>query len=331
MNLRLRPFNIDDEPAALALEARCIQGNRPALRFARPSFAARSSLYERSAILVAETPEGKLVGITAWAAKAARLHGDPFATAVHYDLRVDPEARGRGVAQALMGAALEEADSHADSHYSLAAGQNVPVSRAIARFGRPHAVWPLEYLCFPVARFGIGRLPQASDAHTVRRMCLERHPADVVFKREPGASAGHVSSIATPSGAACASIWNGEPFLAEQIVRLPWAWHAAGLAARTIPLIPPIPLRGEVIRSWFLYDLVVPDAREARLLLRGAMAAARQAGRTMLYVLLHVGDPRIEHLSSAVRISFRLPYRLLFTGPQIPGPDDRMHVDPRDL
>lgn len=331
MNLRIRPFHPDDEPAALAIEARCVQGTRPALRFERPSFAERSRLYEKSSILAAVTADGRLVGITAWAARPATLHGSPFAAAVHYDLRVDPCARGQGVAQALMGAALEEADPFAEGHYSLTAGRNLPVAHAIERFGRAYASWALEYLCIPVRRLPRRSVPNAADPDAVRRACGERHPADLVFDGRPETAPGYVGSVQTASGNAGASLWSTGSYLGERLLSLPMLWHAAARLALFVPWFGQIPLPGELVRSLHAYDVSVGSVPEARELVHGLEAAAQRSGSRVLNILQHADDPRLALLADVAPAHYRIPYRLLFTGRRVPGPDDRIRVDPRDV
>ena len=87
-----------DSDEALALDAACAQGGALRLSFRRPTFHARASAYPEHVILTARL-DGRLVGTLAVAAKPVDFLGRPARAAFAFDLRVHPEARGRGLAR----------------------------------------------------------------------------------------------------------------------------------------------------------------------------------------------------------------------------------------
>ncbi|GIX31857.1 MAG: GNAT family N-acetyltransferase [Porticoccaceae bacterium] len=91
MNVRLRPARAADLAALVALEDRCFATDRLTRRSFRRWLAA-----EHRVFLVAESPEGVLLGyclvVLFRGTRLARL----------YSLAVDPAARGRGIAEALL-------------------------------------------------------------------------------------------------------------------------------------------------------------------------------------------------------------------------------------
>ena len=100
MQLRIVPYTLEDNEEALALEKTCPQGDALMLRFRRPTFHARSTVYEHSVILCAKEGE-RLVGIAAGALKQVMLHGRMVRALYGYDLRVHPDWRRYGTARKL--------------------------------------------------------------------------------------------------------------------------------------------------------------------------------------------------------------------------------------
>ena len=66
--IELAPYSFSDNEEALKLEHLCPQGGDLSLKFVRPTFSARSEVYENYRIVTAKVG-GRLIGITAAAKK----------------------------------------------------------------------------------------------------------------------------------------------------------------------------------------------------------------------------------------------------------------------
>ncbi len=148
--MEIVPYAAADSPDAIALEATLDQGEAIALRFRRPTFHARSSVYEKSVILCAKS-DGRLVGIAAGTLKNVGLNGVVRRAIYGYDLRVDPAFRRGGTAQRLGNAVIESLGG-GECRYSLVAGQNRLAVRFTQRAFGAACTIPLVYVIIPVMR-----------------------------------------------------------------------------------------------------------------------------------------------------------------------------------
>jgi len=147
--MKITPYTIKDNDAALDLEERCVQGESIVLKYLRPTFHARSQVYDIYRILCAKI-EDKLVGITAWTEKSVRLHGELITAVYTYDLRVHPDYRAKGVAIRLVRAMFDNIGQDADCIYTLIAGENKrALGLAQQIFGMRFAI-PFTYAIVPV-------------------------------------------------------------------------------------------------------------------------------------------------------------------------------------
>jgi hypothetical protein len=135
------------------------------------------------------------------------------------------------------------------------------------------------------------------------------------------------------AGGGCCSVWTNERLIAERIVRLPRPLKVSRWITR--PLRPlfglDLPGEGDLVRSWFLYDVAVASSRDARNLLHSMNHLAFRSGRSVLYTLLSPHDRRYRWLSSVCRIRLRFPYVLACAGSRLPSHDSAPYIDVRDL
>lgn len=331
--LYIRPFSPADDEAAVALEVACVQGQSLALRFRRPSFAARSEVYDDAAVLCGWLGD-RLVGAVAAARKPVELRGRPLRTTYFYDLRVHPDCRGRGYAHRLMKAALAHMAAEAECHYVLVAGQNRAMLGLLeGNYRQPEEVSiPLTYVCLPVFRPRATRPAERVDPDTVRARHVAATRATFLPSYRPGRMSGFVGSFSV-EGAGC-SVWTNADLLAEEVVRLPLPLRALarlGAALRPLVRLPEVPRPGETVRSWFLYDLYADSTDALRRLLDAVNDAALEQDRVVLYLLLQDTDSLLEWTRAARRLAFSFPYRLLARGSRVPHRDDRVYLDVRDL
>lgn len=330
--LDIRPYTEADDADAVALEAACVQGQSLALRFRRPSFAARSAVYDDAAIFCGWIGD-RLVGTVAVARKPVDLHGRPLQATYFYDLRVHPAFRGRGFAHALIRTALAERVAEAECVYVLVAGQNAHMLGVLeGNYRYPDEVSiPLTYACVPVyRRRGVRATP--ADPTQVRSRHLAAVQPTFVPAYRPDRMEGHVESVAV-EGAGC-SVWTNADLLAEEVVRLPLPLRALAAARPLLaPFLrmPAVPRPGEVIRSWFLYDVYAASETAFGRLLDAVNDRALDEQRVVLYLLLQDNDPLLAWTRTARRLVFTFPYRFIARGRRVPHAHDRLYLDMRDV
>ena len=332
--IEIVPYTAGDSPDAIALEATLDQGEAIALRFRRPTFHARSSVYENSVILCARSG-GRLVGTAAGALKHVVLNGEVRRAVYGYDLRVDPAFRRGGTAQRLGNAVIEFLGG-GDCRYSLVAGQNrLAVCFTQRAFGAACTI-PLVYVIMPVTR-NRRRRPACTDPgpEAIHREFLQHAGTlDMLPPFRAELLAGHVASVRLEAGSAGCSIWTNEALLAEEVVRLPRHLQLLGLVARPFAnahLLPRIPRKGEMVRSWFLYDLFARGVRDMREVLAEVNARALESGKDFVYVLMQEGDPAIRAIREAGYRYLTLPYVFVAGGTNVPAPGSRIYLDVRDV
>jgi ribosomal protein S18 acetylase RimI-like enzyme len=330
------PYSSKDEAAALRLEDKCIQGTSLQLKFRRPHFRARSELYENYRIYCARRG-GEVIGIIAGALKEAELHGRDIRALYVYDLRVHPAHRKTGVGKRLADVLIDDLGRNADCIYTLINGQNEKALGLARRYFLPEVIIPLTYALIPVYKerrektlWKFSGAAENHDAYLRQNPDLEFLPA---FNRRR--LTGHVASLMleSPERAGC-SVWTNEDILAEQVIRLPSFLRALGMANRLLGRwfrLPHIPAQGEIIRSWFLFDLWADDAQSLAGLLAVVNNQALADRRSYLYILLRENDRLLMRLRGSGLKVFSLPYLFLAKGQSMPRETDAIHIDIRDL
>ena len=70
--MKITPYTLEDNEAALDLEEQCVQGESIVLTYRRPTFHARSQVYDKYRILCAKI-DNRLVGITQESFRTGRI------------------------------------------------------------------------------------------------------------------------------------------------------------------------------------------------------------------------------------------------------------------
>lgn len=339
-DVEIAEYSPRDDDEAVELERRCPQGGRLRLMFRRTSFRPRSALYPEWRIWTARIA-GRLVGVTACAIKRAELFGRPVHAGFAYDLRVDPAWRGAGIARRLMDVAHAWAFERAELGYTYSVAGNDVAEHLIGSFGATPA-GGYEYLIVPTARTWPSPEPvrisaeEAYDRHLAREGPFDLHPQPDFPLMGPG----YVRSWLTNAGGrdASCSAWNAAAVLAETLDRAPLEIRIARGLSRLPGLRrlrwPRIPGDGEVIRSWYLYDVTARSPVEARRLARSVTREARAAGIDWLYWIAPDGASWVPGvLADAPKlVSRRLPYLRMLQLRDAPGHGVRTaYVDVRDV
>jgi hypothetical protein len=277
------------------------------------------------------------VGIIAGALKTVQLHGESVTAAYVYDLRVHPGCRGQGVAKRLTNVLLKEIGSRAECLYTFIHGENEKALGLACRNFRAEAVIPLSYAVIPVyRRLAEAELSEYRKPLQIHQAYLEANPG-TEFRApfEDWKLNGHVVSLALnrEKSAGC-SVWSNENVLAEEVVRIPASFRLMSSLSAPLRLflnLPSIPRPGEVIRSWFLFDLYAENKKSLSGLFAAVGNFALANGRTYLYLLLQKDDPQLDWIRQVCRRTFTFPYYFLAKGRSIPKLSDHLYIDVRDL
>ncbi|MCL4476494.1 MAG: GNAT family N-acetyltransferase [Nitrospirae bacterium] len=336
-DITIVPYCPDDDRAAIELEEQCPQGGHLSIRFLRPTFRARSEVYEDFSILCAKVA-GEVVGTIARADKSVKLHGETIRASYIYDLRVHPAHRKYGTAKRLVDAVLEDVKSSADCIYSFVAGYNENALRFARRCLGTRTVVPLTYAVIPVYRsFKAKGGFRASTAREVHELYLKLN-ADMQFVPpfyEKGLL-GHVASLTLDrvQMGGC-SIWTNENLLTERVAKIPIVFRLVRVLTRLcspFQKLPFIPGPGEIVKSWILFDLYASDVRSVRGILEAVNNMALERGRTFLYILLQPNDKLLKFVMSVGFRVFTFPYFFLAKGRVSPMlAEERIYIDVRDL
>ncbi len=332
---KIVPYEPLDEAAALSLEERCPQGTSIVLKFRRPTFDARSKVYDNYKILCAKLHD-ELIGIVAYTKKTVSLHRESVIATYIYDLRVHPDHRRFGVAKRLIEAIIQDIGDDADCIYSLVAGENVRALSLIRYYIKSDVVIPLTYIIIPIQkRVKRTNKYSISSISEIHKMFLKNNPSMIfVPPLHMEKMLGYVASIVLEAEQGGCSIWTNESLLAEQVVALSGYFRVLRVFTKLFgwfSRFPYIPDRGENIHSWFLFDFFARDKEAVHSLIAAVNTYALAKGRTYLYFLLQSDDPMIEFLKGVGLKIFTIPYFFIAKGRVTPLEKDRLYIDVRDL
>jgi len=288
---------VRDNESCLALERLAPQGRKFRLGFRRVAFHRRARNFDDHRIIVARLG-GEVVGTAAMAFKDVRLLGEPRRAAFHFDLRVHPEHRNRGIGSRLTDEAVRLGGSRSDVGYWYVVGDNRAL-RGFTRSGHGTPVSGYTYLVCPTYRERPSRVyvRPSTMAEVHQRLLDTAPPFD--FYTDPlagGDVSAHVASWMTvaPAPSAGCSAWDNSEILAEAVEAVPAGLRLArGLFESRIfrgHSHPHVPRPGEQLRSWYLFDVFGSEPGPVVDLVRFVSARAREAGIDYLYIPWVAGD-----------------------------------------
>jgi ribosomal protein S18 acetylase RimI-like enzyme len=334
--INITPYKLADNDAALKIENQCTQGESLILKYLRPTFHKRSEVYQKYKIFCAKDNEN-LVGISAWAEKYVRLHREMIRTAYFYDLRVHPEYRGKGLAKHLTEVLIDDVGQDIDCLYTLIAGENDRARGLAQRMFEMNFVIPLTYAVIPVYRdikltnnyFFVS----ATQIH--QRFLDQNQHIEFIPDFDEDVMLGYVNSISiNMEHTAGCSIWTNENLLAEQVISIPnlnRIQRILSMPLRFFFKLPYIPKPGDMLRSWFLFDLYAMSEEDLHKLLAMVNNLAFEHKRQFLYILLPDKHQILTYLKKSGYRLFTFPYYFLAKGRKLPKQTDEIYLDVRDL
>jgi GNAT superfamily N-acetyltransferase len=336
INLKITHYSFEDNEAALQLEEQCVQGEKLILKFSRPSFHARSEVYDKYKILCGRVND-KLIGIIAGAEKSVFLHGEMIRAVYIYDLRVHPDYRKYGTAKKLTNALIEDIGRKADCIYTLMAGENKRALALARLMIRVKTIIPLTYAIIPVYK----RLKETETIYTASASEIHKtyltinNSLQFVPEFAEKRLLGYIRSISfgKEKNYGC-SIWTNENLLEERIVGVPYKFHiirAFTNALRPFINLPNIPKQNEVIKSWFLFDFCAINKKSVQGILTAVNNIAFDHNKHFLYILLRSDDVMLTFIRNAGFRTFTVPYFFLAKGTTLPSATEKIYIDVRDL
>jgi GNAT superfamily N-acetyltransferase len=330
-----------DSDECLALERLSPQGDAFRLSFRRSVFHRRAENFRTHRLIVGRI-EGMLVGVGAVALKDVELHGEPLRAAFYFDLRVHPAYRGRRIGRRIFDQLTSFAGQESEFGYSSIMADNTTAHRMAGAF-QTRVLGTFAYLVLPTYRERAPRTPvaQASMQETHAALLRVAPPWDLYTNPlEGGRTDAWVTSFIARDGdrmGGC-SVWDNREILGEVVEALPPMARVAGRLFRAWPLsrahLPHLPVAGEMLRSWYLFDVFGTDPDIAVDVVRRVTVEARASGIDWCHVPHVAGDLWVDALRDEVPHLFapRVPYHLLGASRRGPvAPLQRIYVDIRDL
>lgn len=289
---------VHDNAGLCALARRCPQGTRFRFHHHREQFAARGQFQLRTRTLLIE--EGAAVVATISTADKLLCARSCKRPALYlYDLMVDPDYRGKGLAQLLLEKAHESSCSEGAPalRYGYIVSDNHASRQLMERAGyqpspqlvRLHIVLPRQKGREPPADFRLIEPIDAQNAQWVEMHLQVRYEAiDTLAGQEALAQANFRGTRA----------WGVLRRLGPEVIdAVPWYFRIGGLFSRQIPR------PGQTVKAWSLHYLGAdgPEPRPAlEWLIRSVAGLADQQSCDALLVPLFANDPTwplVRHLT----------------------------------
>jgi GNAT superfamily N-acetyltransferase len=284
----IRPAEpLRDNAALCELARRCPQGRRLRFYHQRENYWERCRLHADACVYVIEV-QGRPVAAATVARKTMWLGDTPQPVAYIFDVMVDPEQRGRGLARALL-RVLRECCPEARLFYSYILDDNTASRRLFESEG--FSAHPQRLLYHPILPLFTARRPppgfsrRDSEAPAIDMALAERYE----FR---DSTAGHdgVFLLRRGGNQAWAALRRHEP---QVFVGMPWY---GVLLSRLLPFLP---APGRPLRVWSLHHLGGAGTDQRAVLQRLVAAVTYllvRGGADALVLPLFENDPRSDDL-----------------------------------
>jgi len=283
----------------------------------------------------------KLVSVVAGAVKDILINGKIVRAGYFYDLRVDPLFRSSAmnIAKKMCSHITERISSKADLVYCLVAAHNPRALRLINRYHKAGVIIPFKYVVNPVykKRKTGGLIKDLSFQENHERFLSHNRDRDFYCTPELGRMRGYVASyrLETSSGEAGCSVWSNKEILGERIERIPKKYRMfqrALKAASPFVKTPQIPVKGETLDSWHLFDFYASTPGSARELFLHLNNTALEQKKKYVYLPVQENEDFFPILKKCCwKFSPDINYFILVDGKELPQKNAKIYIDIRDL
>ncbi len=333
-----------DEDELRRLEDASPQGHGARISTERTTFFYRSSLFPRARVLLARDG-ARPVGVMAYAIKEAYVRGELVPVGYFYDLRSDPSYRRsmkRGLWELWKTVRDEATAAGARFIYGHVKGDNVDALRVFSK-GGGEVVGGFDVLLIPT-RPGPVRLSPVPEWHAAVARVGEAvgrrdlRPADGAEAYARGEELGYLRGVfrrQTSRGYGQASVWDCSHVHRQRVLAVPRLFRGLAQAvnplARLLPL-PRIPLPGQTIALWHVFDVLVDGRdgpRQLGRILADLLHRAHAGGADLLAVFKSHGDPHVR--LPRILLKETLTYRTVALALEGPLPIPPLYLDIREL
>ncbi len=300
-----------DNDALIALELTAAQGTGIRLSTRRTDYFCRAAQFPGHILLVGEDDKtGQLQGVMGAAPVRVRYGGEDHKGAYIFDWRsAQGTAKGLSLAMFRLWQQLEKRllAEGVEFLFGYVKKDNVRSAGILQRVGT-RIVGTRDFFVLPVFRTLRVRRPvelvppgELKWSEDWGRLADRFGRWDLFPVREDGEGKPLFDARCLRgqlrSGESRAKIWDDSTQQARVVVDLPRVFRLAGSVAatlsRAIPL-PRVPLPGETVRTWELFDLEMADPDEITALVAYANNLARSEGVDYLVVSADSGEPELR-------------------------------------
>ena len=341
----------EDNQELLNLEKMCAQGTGLVLLFDRsPDFFRRSQVYEDFKVYVAEV-NGKIIGTIASTGKEFSLSGKKAKGIYIYDLRVNPDHRGKGIGSSLIHKALEGADD-ADLAYGIIMEENNPSIALFEKMGFRNIHDPVLFNIPLYARkeqatpkVRVMTLDDVSDVVNLlndhyRNRDFSSPISQTGFQKQaerlPGYGLQRIQVIEDERRiAACAGVWDYSEIFRISVLHMSTKLRMLTYFLRFINIFKKtmrLPSVGEPFRLMYVRDFAFAEKTDvAKELIEHCLSLAYSNGCSFLSFVLDPADPAIHLLTEykPIKITYHLYAKSLKEEDLTSS--NMVHIDSADL